>query len=299
MTKLFKNKNFKEILNFIFIIVGIFMMGLAFNSFFYANNIAPGGFGGIAASISDLFIKLKWFYISPTILYLILNSFLIVFAFKALGKKYFIYSLLGIGLYSLSIEFIKIDLGINDMFLASIFGAVLMGVGTGLVVCGGASTGGGEMLGKILNYYNGEISIGKAIIFVDIIVLILNFATFGVVNSLYTLLAIFLCGKITDFTIEGGKGTKAYYIISDKYEEISDAIVTKLYRGATKIEGTGVFSKNEKNILLCLVNKYEARDLKDIVFKIDENAFLFSTSVVEAYGNGFTKKVKYKSILKK
>lgn len=291
-----KNKYLNETIKILFILVGIFLMGLAFNSFFYANNIAPGGFGGLAAVISDLFnVKLHWFYISPTILYLIMNAVLIFFALKSLGTKYFFYSLTGILLYSLCIEFLKIDLHITDMFLASVFGAVCMGVGTGLVVRGGGSTGGGEMLGNILNYYNNDITVGTVIIIVDASVSVLSLATYGLTNCLYTLFAIFIAGKITDLVLEGAKGTKAYYIISDKYEQIADAILNKLYRGATLISGKGVYSKQEKNMLLCLLNKYEARNLKDIVFEIDEDAFLFSTSVHEAYGNGFDKKIKYKS----
>lgn len=291
MKKLLKNKYCKEAFKILEIIVGILFMGLAFNSFFYSNNIAPSGFGGLAAVLSDLFhYKLNWFYISPTIIFLCMNAILIFFALKTNGKKYFFYSLAGIGLYALCIEFLKFDLNLNDMFLACIFGSVFMGVGTGLVVRGGGSTGGGEMLGNIVHKLNSNITIGTVIIVVDTLVLALSFATYGLSNSLYTLLAIYLCGKITDFVIDGARNTRAYYIISDKYEEISSAVVTKLYRGATLINGEGVYSKNEKNILLCLINKYEARNLKDIVFEIDENAFLFSTSVTEAYGNGFEKR---------
>jgi len=289
----FKNKYLNETFNILCMIVGVVFMGIAFNSFFYANNIAPGGFSGLAQVISDFFISMDWFYVSPTILYLILNAFLIFFAFKTLGLKYFLYSLLGIGAYALCIEFLNINLNFNDMFLATIFGALFMGIGTGLVVRAGGSTGGGEMLGKILHSFNSEITVGKIIIVVDTIVVLLSLATYGLVNSLYTLIAIYLMGKITDMVIEGGKGTKAYYIISDKHEEIADVILHKLYRGATIIDGKGVYSKNEKKILMCLLNKYEARNLKNLVFEIDDKAFLFSTSVVEAYGEGFDKKVKY------
>ncbi|MBE5746007.1 MAG: YitT family protein [Clostridiales bacterium] len=293
-----KNKFLKESLNFVYIIVGIFLMGIAFNSFFYTNNIAPGGFGGLAALISDLFVKLDWFYISPSIIYLFFNLILIFFAFKAQGLKYFLYSVFGILVYSTCIEFVKFNLNVNDLFLASIFGALLMGLGMGLVVRGGGSTGGGEMLGKILATYNPDISIGKIILIVDFIVLALSFATYGIINSLYTLIAIYLASKVTDIVIDGGKGTKAYYIISDKHEEIADVILHKLYRGATLIDGKGVYSKKERNILMCLLNKYEARNLRKLVFEIDDKAFLFCTSVSEAYGEGFSKIVSYSKVLK-
>lgn len=292
----FKNKFLNETFRILFIMFGVVCMGFAFNSFFYANNIAPGGFSGLAQVICDFFVKMDWFYISPTIIYLILNAFLIFFAFKTLGFKYLIYSLLGIGAYAICIEFLNINLNFSDMFLATIFGALFMGVGTGLVVRAGGSTGGGEMLGKILHTFNSEITVGKIIMVVDTFVVLLSLATYGLVNSLYTLIAIYLMGKITDMVIEGGKGTKAYYIISEKHEEIADAILHKLYRGATLIDGKGVYSKLEKNILMCLLNKYEARNLKNLVFEIDDKAFLFSTSVIEAYGEGFDKKVKYSKL---
>lgn len=294
MIKVKNNKVLSEIIKILYIVVGIALMGVAFNCFFINNNIAPGGFSGIAALISKLFVNWHLFYISPSILYLGMNVFLLFFSLKIVGKKYFVYSLFGIGLYTISIQFIKFSIDFNgDMFLPCIFGSVLMGIGTGLVVRGGGSTGGGEMLGNLLHHINNEITVGKIIIVVNTFVLILSVATYGITNSLYTLIAIYLNAKITDLVIEGGKGTKAYYIISDRYEEIADAILTKLYRGATILDGTGVYSKNQRNILLCLLNKYEARNLKDIVFEIDENAFLFSTSVTEAYGNGFDKKVRY------
>lgn len=287
MKNLVKNKTIIEIFKIFLIIIGVLMMGFAFNSFFYANNIAPGGFGGLAIVISNLFVAIDWFFISPTLIYLILNAILMCFAFKVLGKKSFIYSLLGIALYSVCIEYLKFDIGLSDMFLASIFGAFLMGVGIGFVIRGGGSTGGSETLGMILQRKNNRITVGNVIIAVDTLVLILNFATNGLISSLYTLIAIYLTGKITDFVIEGGKGTKAYYIISDKIEEVSKVIVEKLSHGATLINGKGAYSKTDKNILFCLVNKFEARDLKKIVFEIDDKALLFSTSVIEAYGKGF------------
>lgn len=289
MKKVLKNKWIIEFLKIFGILIGTFFMGLGFNCFFLASDIAPGGFSGLAAMISNLLCyKLNWFYISPTIIYLSFNSILLIFAVRIFGKKYFLNAIIGIVSYSICIEYAKFDFGLNDIFLGCIFGSVLLGVGTGLVVRMGGSTGGSDMLGMILNRRNKEITVGKIIIMVDIVVLVLSFANFGLINSLYTILAIYLTGKITDIVIDGGKGTKAYYIISDKISEISQALTENFLHGATIIDGTGVFSKKEKDIILCLVNKYEARALKGIVFKIDSKAFLFSTNVIEAFGENYT-----------
>lgn len=298
--RLVKNKYLKEIINILLIILGTFIMGFAFNSFFYMNNIAPGGFGGLAAVISDFLVKLGLIRISPTILYIIFNIGFIIWAFFVLGKKYIIYSILGIALYSIFIQFLKIDLALNDLFLASFFGAVLLGFGTALVVRCGASTGGGEMLGNIIHQYKPNITIGKFIIFVDVVVLLFSFYTYGLVNSLYTLFAIVIDGIVVDKVLNMGKERIAFYIISEKHDDIAAAIMEKLPRGVTCIQATGSYTNKERDILLCLIDKYEIDKLKSLIFNIDENAFVFNTKINEAFGNRFEKHKKpITSIFKK
>lgn len=300
MNKILKNKYVREIINIFLIVVGTFIMGFAFNSFFYMNNIAPGGFGGLAAVISDFLVKLGAPRISPTILYIIFNVGFIIWAFFVLGKKYIIYSLIGIALYSVFIQFLQIDLHLNDMFLASFFGAVLIGFGTALVVRCGGSTGGGEMLGNIINQYKPNVTIGKFIIFVDIVVLLFSFYTYGLVNSLYTVFAIVVDGIVVDKVLSLGKERLSCYIISDKHQEIADAILEKLHKGVTCISAKGSYTNQERNVLLCLIDKYEIDKLKSIIFDIDENAFVFNTKVNEAFGSNFGKHKKpITSIFKK
>lgn len=289
MKKLLKNKYFQETLNIFLIAVGTFIMGFAFNSFFYANNIAPGGFGGLAAVISDFLVKLGLIRISPTIFYIIFNIGFIIWAFFVLGKKYIAYSLIGIALYSVFIQFLKIDIGVNDLFLASFFGAVLIGFGTGLVVRCGGSTGGGEMLGNIIHQYKPNVTIGKFIIFVDIVVLLFSFYTYGLVNSLYTIFAIVIDGIVVDRVLNMGKERLAFYIISEKHVEIAKSIMGKLSKGVTCIQAVGSYTNKERDILLCLIDKYEIDKLKSIIFNIDENAFVFNTKINEAFGSNFEK----------
>lgn len=289
MKNLVKNKYVKEILNIFLICVGTFIMGFAFNSLFYMNNIAPGGFGGLAAVISDFLVKLGLIRIEPTILYIIFNIGFIIWAFFVLGKKYIVYSILGIALYSVFIQFVKIDLGINDLFLSAFFGAILLGFGTALVVRCGGSTGGGEMLGNIIHQYKPNVTIGKFIIFVDIVVLFFSFYTYGLVNSLYTIFAIVIDGIVVDKVLNLGKERLAFYIISEKQEEIATSIIENFSKGVTCIQATGTYTNKERDILLCLIDKFEIDYLKEIIFDIDDTAFVFSTKVNEALGSNFGK----------
>lgn len=300
MKQLLRNKYVREIINILLIVVGTFIMGFAFNSFFDANNIAPGGFGGLAAVISDFLVKLGFVRIAPTFFYLAFNVGFIIWAFFVLGKKYICYSLLGIALYSVFIQFLKIDLAISDLFLASFFGAILIGFGTALVVRCGGSTGGGEMLGNIVHQYKPNITIGKFIIFVDIIVLLFSFYTYGLTNSLYTIFAIVIDGIVVDKVLYAGKERLAFYIISEKHVEIASQIMQKPSKGVTCIQATGSYTSKERDILLCLIDKYEIDKLKAIVFETDENAFVFNTKISEALGSNFERHKKpITSIFKK
>ena len=284
-----KNKFLKEFLRVIGIMLGCAIMGFAFNCLFYANNVAPSGLSGLAAVISDFLAdKIGLIRIEPTILYLIFNIGIMIWAFFVMGKKYIIYSFLGILSYSLAIKYINFNIGIKgELFLSAVFGAILLGFGTGLVVRLGGSTGGGEMLGNIMNKYKPNVSVGTFIVVIDLIILAFSFVTYGLVNSLYTILAIYIDGIVVDKVLSGGKETQAFYIITDKYKEISNTIMSELHRGVTLFNAKGMYTNEDKFMLLCLVDKNRASRLKELVFDLDDKALLFDTTVSEAYGNGF------------
>ena len=293
-----KYKYYKHALNIFLIIFGTFIMGAGFNLFFAPNNILLGGFGGLSTIISFLLSKIG-INISMSVLYLIFNSVLYIFAVKILGKTFAIYAIIGILGYSLFLEVCKFSAISNDLLLCCIYGSLCTGIGVGLVIRCGGSTGGGDMLGCVINRKIPKISVGWVTIFVNTVVMIISFFVYGLNLSLYSLIGIFISGKCSDIIIEGPKSVKAFYIISSKSEDISSQLINNLHRGVTGFEAYGKYSGNHLDVLLCLVSSYQIAKLKQIVYDVDKNAFLFSVSVKEAMGKGFHKLENRKSIIHK
>ena len=201
-------------LNIFLILLGTFIMGSAYNMFYAPSGIILGGFGGISTIIS-YWLSLAGVNISISIIYLVLNAALFVFAIKILGLKFGIYALVGILSYSLFLEVCKFpSIGGTDWLLCSIYGGVISGIGTGIIIRRGASTGGGDMLGCIINHKKPKISVGWVTICVNIVVISVAMFVYGLNLSLYAVIAIFISGKSADLIIEGPKSVKPFYIIS-------------------------------------------------------------------------------------
>lgn len=296
-----------DVFDLLMVLSGTIIMGFAFNIFLTPYNISMGGFSGLAAVISTL-LENVGVNLKPSIIYLILNIFLYIFAYKTLGKRFAIFALIGILAYSLSMELTSL---INytpkdDLLICSLYGGIIWGLGTGLIVKHNASTGGTDMLASIIRRKTTKLSTGTIILIADVVVLALNILAYGVDSLLYSILVLFLATFITDKVIDGSRGVKAYYIITTKKDELCEKIFNDIQRGATEIHTTGMYSHEDKSMILCLINKYRAPMLKKIVHDVDPSAFVFSTNVSEVIGNGFyiptnkTKKVKnLKPIIKK
>ncbi|MBQ3494234.1 MAG: YitT family protein, partial [Clostridia bacterium] len=292
-----RNSIVKHAINIFLILLGTFIMGSAFNIFYSPNDIILGGFGGIATIISYLIEAGFGIVIPISAIYLVLNALLYFFAAKVLGKRFAIYALVGILSFSLFLEICKFPSISNDLLLSGIYGAVLSGIGVGLVILVGGSTGGDDMLGCVINNKKPNISVGWVTIMINTMVVVVSIFIYGLDKSLYAIIAIFISGKIADFIIEGPKNVKAFYIISKKADEISVAIMQFIERGVTSFDAYGKYSGKRLQVLMCLVNGRQRNELKQIIYDIDPNAFVFSVSVKEAMGNGFMKLEKQKSLL--
>ena len=290
------NKYLKHTVNIFFIFLGTFVMGAGFNIFYAPKNILLGGFGGLSTIISDL-LALVGINIPMSIIYLLLNVVLYIFAVKILGKTFAIYAIIGILAYSLALEFCKFPAVSDDSLLCSIYGGFATGLGVGVTIRCGATTGGGDMLGCVINHKNPKISIGWVTIVVNCIVICISLIIYGLNLSLYSIIGIFIAGRTSDLIIEGPKSVKAFYIISPKSDEISQKLLTELHRGVTTLEANGMYSHRHTQMILCLVSSFQISKLKQIVYDIDSSAFLFSVSVKEAMGKGFHKLEKHNSIL--
>lgn len=279
----------QDIINIFGIILGTIVMAFAFNVFLQPNNISPSGFSGLSSVLCFLLAKIG-IVIPVSVMYLLLNVILYVIAYKLLGKKFALMALIGIGSYSLFIELVSyIPLVVrNDLLLCAIYGGGIMGFGIGLVLRCNGSTGGGDLLALIIRSKTHILTTGQIMLSINILVLALSCIAYGLGPLMYSIITIVISSTVTDLVIEGATGVRAYYIFTSKKQEVCDAIYKEIKRGVTEIKAEGMYTHTEKDILLCLINKYRAPRLKAIISKIDSDAFVFCTSVSEVIGRGFS-----------
>lgn len=290
MKKIFTKKNLGYVFNALLVIAGTFLMGFAFNVFLDANHISPSGFAGLCSIISNVVAGHFGVRIPASLLYLAINGVLFIFSVKKMGVNFAINSAIGIMGYSLFIELCNFNIGLDtsDLLLCAIYGGVVMGIGLGLVFRGHGSTGGSDMLANILGKRFKFLTVGNLVLIVDTIVVVLSFFAYHeLALSLYSLIAIYIMTKISDIIVAGVQGVRAYYIISNNYEQISKEIMNNLERGVTGFKAEGMYTGKEQMVLMTLVTRSEAVKLRQIVSTIDKKAFMYSTSTSEAMGQGF------------
>lgn len=279
-------KNFKKIIiEFAETIVGAGIMGIATALFLLPNELSSGGFSGIA-TIFYYFLKIPMGY---TIL--ALNIPLLLIAVYKLGKSFVIKSILGTFIFSSTIDFLdKFEPITQNKFLACVYGGVLIGIGTAIILKANASTGGSDLISAIVKAYNPHIRMGKLITIIDVVIVSLNVLFFKKIEiGLYSAIAIYLMGKMIDIVFEGVNFTKLLIIISDKNEEISDAISEKVNKGTTGIFGKGMYTNQNKLILLCAASRGDVGKVKQVAKEIDENSFIIVANAREVMGLGFNK----------
>ncbi len=274
--------------NIVAIIVGTFIMGFSYNIFLAPNKITPTGFSGIATIMSYLLGKAN-INISASIIYLALNAILFVFAYKTMGRDFCIYSITGILGYSLAMQvlgYVHINLG-DDLLLCTIYGGVVMGIGTGIVIRFGGSTGGADMMANILRKRFRRVSTGQLIILIDATIVTCSAIVYGLNLGMYALISCLIMGTMCDVVLDGVRSVRAYYIITNKSKELSTALMEHIHRGVSDIKVTGMYSGAEHDMLFVVVTRPQIMALKQTIKEIDPQAFLISTQVKEAMGMGF------------
>ena len=265
------------------IIIGTIIMAVGINLFLVPNQLSSGGFSGIGTIIYYIFE----IPVGTTIL--ILNVPLFLIAYFKIGRKFFIRAIIGTLLLS---YFLNLLQGIkpltNDRFLAFLYGSVVVGIGTAIVLKASGSTGGTELLANIIKAYRPITKTGTLIVIFDTIIVLTNTIFFKDIEvGLYSALVIYIMGKILDIFFEGIDFAKMLIVISPKWEEISKKINKELRRGTTALYGKGMYRKEEKNILLCIMSRAEAREARMLIEKIDPSAFIIISNAREVYGEGF------------
>ena len=175
----------------------------------------------------------------------------------------------------------------DDLLLVAIYGSIIMGTGSGLLLTAHATSGGSDLLGESIHQKVRSVSVGRLIQIIDGFVVAAGLLTFGVEHTLYAVISVFIMGKVIDLVLHQGKSAKMATIISDKNEEIAAEIMKDLDRGVTAIYGSGMYTGKDKKILLCICSKKDLVYIKDIVKKHDPGAFFVVGDVDEAMGEGF------------
>ncbi len=278
-----ENKIKKKMIDWLGTIVGSFIMAIGVSCFLLPNQLSSGGFSGIAT------ITYYLFNIPMGIMIFLLNIPLFLFAGYKIGKDFFVKSILGTFSLSFFIDLLdKLEPITTDRFLACIYGGTIIGLGTAIILKVGSSTGGTELIGNIIKTYNPHISMSKYLMLIDIVIIILNILFFKEIEiGLYSAIAIYLYGKLIDVVFEGVYYTKLLFIISDKNEEIAKRIVRDVERGVTGLYGKGMYSHNDRLVLICAAARGDIIKIKTIAKEVDQKCFIVVANAREVLGKGF------------
>lgn len=280
-SKLFKLYTFLK--DLFFIVFGCFLAALGTGSFLLPNQLSSGGFAGIATII-------YYFYeINMATTILVLNIPLFIIGFIKVGPKFILKTIFATFLYSIMIDYFEpTNPIIEDKFLASIYGGVFIGIGLALVLKANTSTGGTDLIAHIAQNYKINLKMSTIITVVDAIVIVSNLIAFRNLEiGLYSVIAIYIIGKMIDIVFEGINFCKVIYIVSDKYEELVEIINTQIKRGATGLYGKGSYTQKNKMVIMCVSKRNDIEKIKSISKKVDPDSFIIVTDAREVYGLGF------------
>lgn len=275
------NKILKYLKEYLIITVGCFFYAVSINYFFISNHLAEGGVAGICLILFYLF-KLP-----VGIMYFVINIPLLIMGWKLVGRDFLFKTLYGTSCLSFLITLTETWKGpSNDIMLGSVYGGVLIGIGLGLIFMVNGSTGGTDVVARILNRYF-DIPLGRTMLILDVVILGIAAIFFGKEIVMYTLISMTIVSKAIDYFQDGYTKAKGITIISSKSEEIKERIMNETGRGTTIIKGEGGFTGNEMDLLFCVVSKFEVTKVKTIVKETDSFAFLTISDVSEVLGEGF------------
>lgn len=270
------------------IIIGATVMAVALNLFLEPSNIVIGGFTGLGIIIKAVSKYIAGFEIPMWVSNIVLNIPLFIISIKIFGMKFVRRTIFATFFLSFALIYTAwIPIFESDYITTSIFGGVLAGLGLGLIFRSNATTGGTDLVAVIIHKYLKHFSVGSIMFVVDVLIIALGFFVFGSIATMYAIISVFIITKVVDAILEGFNFAKAVFIISDKADEISNEIFKTVDRGVTAINGKGMYSGNQKYILLSIVSKKEVLAIKEIIKVIDKNAFVIVSDVREVLGEGF------------
>ena len=272
-------KRIKEIFG---VMLGSAIISVALNKFIVPNRITLGGVSGIA-TIFEYALSIK-----PSYVILMFNIPLMIIAISTLGKTFVKKSFYGVIFLALFLEITSLKAITSDLLLASVAGGVLMGLGSGIIILSGSSTGGTEILSRIFNRFYPHISLGRVMLLLDAVIVLGSWFVFKDINLIiYAIICLYVLTNVMDKILAGVDFAKGVYIITSKPKRISEKIMKGINRGVTGIKISGMYTGKDSLMLMCIIRNNQILKLKNIVKSEDENAFVIVSDVREVLGLGF------------
>lgn len=258
-------------------VIGVFLYVLAMNMFISPANLYTGGVTGVAQLIIAFVSSAFGIQLSLGALIFLLNVPLLYLAWRSIGKRFAFLSILTVVLQSIILELVPMGKFSDDILLNAVFGGVLIGVGVGMILKIGASTGGTDIVSQYISMkFNG--SFGKYSFGINAVIILLAGITQGWETALYTIISIYITSVVVD-KIHTIHQNLTLYIVTNKEDEMIEAIHKQLYRGITVLEGRGAYTKNDKSVLMIVLSSYELYEALAVIKMVDDHAF---TNVVRS-----------------
>ena len=282
-----KNYRFSILWNLLLISAGALLVGIGVKSIAVSHGFITGGVSGLGLLIYYLTQTL-----TPGTWYLLLNIPIFIIGWLFVSRRFFFYSLYGAAALTVAIDLISFTIPVKDPVLAVLAGGVLIGSGSGIVLRSLGSAGGTDIIGVILNQ-KFNIPIGRFFFAFNMVIFGIGFSSMQIDPMLYSLAMSFLTAQVMDYCLSLFNQRKMVLVVSEKPDEIAALVIGKLKRGATFLNGEGAFSGRSRKILMTVVNNLQLKQMEEVVFSTDPEAFMITENTFNVLGRGFSRRKKY------
>lgn len=274
----------KFLLRLILVVIGALIFAVGLELFLVPNQVMDGGIVGISIMASHIF------GVPSGVFIFILNIPFLYLGYKQIGRTFAITTAVGITVLSIATIYLhNFEPFTNDVLLATVFGGIILGVGVGLVIRFSGSLDGTEIL-AILFTKKLPFSVGEIIMFINLLIFSAAGFVFTWEQAMYSVIAYYIAAKVIDIVVEGLDESKSIHIISDHADVIGQAIMDRLGRGVTFLNGQGAYTGDDKKVIFTVVTRIEESKLKSLVQELDPNAFMSISNAAEVSGGRFKKK---------
>ena len=275
----------RQAVKYLLIVLGSVIYAIGFQYFMFPNNIVSGGITGVSMIINHF---THW---PVGMMVLAMNVPLFLIAWRHFGTDYLVGSLVGTAVSSICVDLFASTgfVATTDPMLGSIIGGVIKGAGMGLIYYVGASTGGVDIVAKMLRQKYQQINFGTIVLIIDVVIV----AAYALAlkqyqSAMYSLIGMYVVSKVVDLALYGIDNSSLCYIVSEKSEELTQEIISgHVHRGVTILSGEGAYSHQKKNVIMCVIKRTQIAELRRLVRSVDERAFFIVTDAKNVFGNGF------------